>query len=56
MAQHGIDIGRDLRPVLGADIAAAAEIIGRDVVGRPAALVDRGQDVDRGGDARPGSL
>ena len=34
VAQHGIDMADDLRPVLGADIAAAAEIIGGDVVGR----------------------
>ncbi len=53
MPQHGIDMGGDLRPVLGADIAAMAEIIGGDVVGRPPAALDRGEDVDRGGDARP---
>jgi hypothetical protein len=51
MSQHGIDVGGDLRPVLGADVAPAAEIIGGDVVGRPPALIDRGENVDSGGDA-----
>ena len=43
VAQHGVDMAGDLRPVLGADIAAAAEVIGRDIVGRPVAGVDRGR-------------
>ena len=34
MAQHRIDMAGDLRPVLGADIAPAPEIVGRGVVGR----------------------
>ena len=54
MPQHRVDVAGDLRPVLGADVPAAAEIIGRDIVGRTISGVDRGQNVDRGGDLRAG--
>ena len=42
----------DLCAVLRPDIAATPEIIGRDIVGRPFAGVDRSKNVDRGGDLR----
>ncbi len=49
MAQHGIDMAGDPRPILGADIAPAAEIIGGDIIGGTAGF-DRDEDLDRGGD------
>ena len=52
MAQHGVDMARNVRPVLGPDVAPAPEIIGRDIIGRPLPGVDRGENVDRGGDLR----
>ena len=54
MAQHGVDMGRDLHPILRPDVAATPEVIGGDVVRRALAALDRGQDVDRGGGAGPG--
>ncbi len=51
MAQHGIDMLGDRRPVLDAGEAMAAEISGDDVVGRTPALVDLLQEADRRLDA-----
>jgi hypothetical protein len=50
--QHDVDMTGYVWAVLGADVAPAPEIIGRDIVGRPFARVDRGQNIDRGGDLR----
>ena len=54
VAQDPIDMAGNVRPVLRPDIAPAPEIIGREIVGRPPAGLDRGEDVDRRGDAGPG--
>ena len=50
MAQHSVGMTGDLRPVLGPDVSAAAEIIGRNIVGPPIPGVDFGENVDRGSD------
>jgi len=52
VAQHGVDMARDVPAVLRTDVTPTPEIIGRDIVGRALAQVDRGQNVDRGGDLR----
>ena len=52
MAQHRVDMAGDLRPVLGADIATATEVVGRGIVGGASAGFDLGQDVDRGRNLR----
>ena len=52
MAQPRVDVTGDVRAVLGTDLAPAPEIIGRDVVSRPLAGIDRGENVDRGSDLR----
>ncbi len=53
MAQHGVNLGGDRGAVLGADIAPPPEIIGGGGVCRPRGIIDRGEDVDGGGDAGP---
>src|SRR5215475_7139584 len=50
MTQHGINMAGDVRAVFGSDIATAAEVFGRDIVGRPFASIDSGENVDRGSD------
>ena len=55
MPQHSIDVTGDVRPVLGADVASAVEIVCRDIVGWAIARVDRGEDIDPGGDLCSGS-
>ena len=52
VSEHSIDMASDQRPVLGADIAPAAEIAGRGIVGRAPAILDFRENVDRGGDLR----
>src|ERR1700731_3538635 len=54
MPQHGVDVAGDMGAVLGADIAPAPEVVGRDIIARPLAGVDRGEYFDRGGDLRAG--
>ncbi len=54
VSQHRIDMAGDMRPVLGPNVTPTAEIIGRSIVSRTVPGVDRGQDVDRGGDLRAG--
>ena len=44
----------DLRPILGTDVPTAAKVFGRDVVSRTMFGIDRGKNVDRGGDLRSG--
>jgi hypothetical protein len=43
-----------LRPILGADVAAAAEIFGCDIVGRTMFGINRAKNFDRRSDLRPG--
>ncbi len=52
--QHRVNMAGDLRPVLGTDVPAAAKVFGRDVVSRTMFGIDRGKNVDRGGDLRSG--
>jgi hypothetical protein len=47
VAQHSISMTGDLRPVLGADISAVPEVIGRNIVGRPIPGVDSGKNLNR---------
>ena len=54
MPEHRVNMAGDLRPIFGTDVATAAEVLGRDIVGRAIFHIDRGQDLDRGGDLRTG--
>jgi hypothetical protein len=54
VSQHRVYMASDMRPVLGADVSAAPEVIGCNIVGRTIPGLDRGKNVDRGSDLRPG--
>jgi hypothetical protein len=54
MAQHSVDMAGDLCSILGADVPAISEIVGRNIVRRPISRVDRSENVDRRRDLRTG--
>ncbi len=54
MPEHRVNMAGDLRSILGTDVPATAEVFGRDIVGWTIFGIDRGKNVDRGGDLRSG--